>query len=143
MRLKQKKWLLILILVLLSGLENFTLATQAKRSVTRKRGVQITGIFSNLTYIEDAGDVVGMEVFILNSNAGHFAMVQIAAGPIADPVLVVAKFDGNKIEFTLPTTAGIEPMGKYTGKITSTGLLGKFEKESKTQFLKRKKSYWQ
>ncbi len=140
---KQKKWLLILILVLFTGLENFTLATQIKRSGTGKESVQFTGIFSNLTYIEDAGDVVGMEVFVLNSSAGHFAMVQIAAGPIADPVLVVAKLDGNKIEFTLPTTAGFESMGKYTGKITSTGLIGKFEKDTKTQFLKRKKSYWQ
>jgi hypothetical protein len=41
---------------------------------------KITGLFSNLTYIEEAGDLVGYEVFIVYGGESDFAVVQVAAG---------------------------------------------------------------
>jgi hypothetical protein len=143
MEIKSSVLLSLVLLILFCSLTNCSIAAQTRTPLVKKKPFRATGIFSNLTYISAAGDVIGLEIFLLNSSSGHFAMVQIAEGPIADPVLVEARINGNKVNFTLPSTSGFEDKGKYTGTITARGLLGKFEKETKLQLLKRKKSYWQ
>ena len=119
------------------------LAQSRHRQMTKQR-IQITGVYSNLTYIEEAGDVVGVEIYILSGGSGYFATVQIAEGAPDDPVLVPVKVNGTSIEITFPSDSAIgRDRGNYHGKITALGLSGKFEKETKRIFLKRKKSYWQ
>jgi hypothetical protein len=54
-----------------------------------KAAPRVTGFFSDMTWVEEAGDVVGMEVFIVYSSHGmsgqHWAYVQIAEGLPSEP----------------------------------------------------------
>lgn len=104
--------------------------------------VQITGTYSSLRYIEEAGDLVGMEVFISYSRDGYHATVQIAEGVMFAPVFVDVQVKGSNIEFTLPGNS-TERAKRYKGRITVKGLTGKFEEDVAREFLPRKKSYWQ
>ncbi|PYS47432.1 MAG: hypothetical protein DMF68_15970 [Acidobacteria bacterium] len=106
------------------------------------RKVQVTGIYSSLRYVEDAGDVVGMEIFISNSRDGYHATVQIAEGVMFAPILIEVQVKGTNIEFTLPESAG-QRARKFLGQLTANGITGKFQDDVKSTFLKRKNSYWQ
>lgn len=110
-------------------------------------GSKVTGMYSDMYYNREAGDVVGVEIFVLFSRDGYYALFQDAPGSPSTPILVKAKIDGNKIEFTLPDRHGYS--GKFNGVISENGLKGKFEggqisESGKPVFLlKRKHSYWQ
>ena len=69
---------------------------------------RVTGLFSDMRRIADAGDLVGMEVFIVYSTDGirgrHWAFVQIAEGVPAQPFLVEVSVVGDQIQFV--TAAG-------------------------------------
>jgi hypothetical protein len=103
---------------------------------------QITGIYSNMRYVERAGDVVGMEIFIVGGVASYYATVQIAEGTPEPPVVVKVEVKSSTIEFTLPTDSGVN-RGRFTGRISATGITGKFQHAQKTEALNRRKSYWQ
>src|SRR5215813_5505201 len=142
---KQKYILKLLVFSMMAGLAcNESILAQVQHRRAAQASVKITGVYSNLTYIEEAGDVVGVEIFILSGGSGYFATLQIAEGAPDDPVLVPVKVNGTNIEITFPSDSAIgRDRGNYHGKITALGLSGKFEKETKRIFLKRKKSYWQ
>lgn len=109
-----------------------------------KQRIQITGMYSDLYHVPEAGDVVGLEIFVVYGGDCYYATVQIAEGVPEPPVLVKLQITGSSIEFSLPVHAGsLSELGKFKGKITATGLTGKFEKETTSRVLKRKKSYWQ
>lgn len=93
-------------------------------------------------YVEEAGDVVGMEVFIIDGGDGYYATVQIAEGAPAAPVLVKVEVKGSMIEFILPTSSTMN-LGKFTGEISARGMVGKFQSAEKSEFLSRRRSYWQ
>ena len=80
-------------------------------------------IYSNLLLEPETGDVGGMEVVIIKSYGGDWAAVVIADGTAGDPVLVPLKLDHPNIEFTLPEAPPYEGWGKFTGKITSQGIV--------------------
>ena len=103
---------------------------------------RITGIYSNMRYIEDAGDVVGMEIFIVAGGDGYYATVQIAEGEPAPPVVVKLEVKDSDIEFTLPAASGLSA-DKFTGKISANGITGKFQNAVEKEFLTRRRSYWQ
>lgn len=110
-------------------------------------GSKVTGIYSDMYYNREAGDVVGVEIFVLFSRDGYYVLFQDAPGSPAVPILVKAKIDGNKIEFTLPDRSGYS--GKFDGVISGNELKGKFEggqisaSGASVFILKRKHSYWQ
>jgi hypothetical protein len=112
-------------------------ASQRKRATP-----QITGIYSNLRYVRRAGDVVGMEIFIVGSVDSYYANVQIAEGAPEPPVVVKVDIKGSSIEFTLPDTSGVN-RGRFTGRISAGGITGKFQNAEKAEVLSRGKSYWQ
>ncbi|MBS1767026.1 MAG: hypothetical protein JST05_06440 [Acidobacteria bacterium] len=99
--------------------------------------VDVKGLYSDMTYVEEAGDVVGMEVFIVYGH-GFYAMVQEAEGEPNSPVIVPVQVDGTSIRFTLPDSR------TFVGRVTTKGLLGHFlgDKGPET-ILRRGKSYWQ
>jgi len=99
---------------------------------------QVTGIYSNMIYVEEAGDVVGMEIFVVASSGGYHAVVQIAEGAPEEPFVVNVEVKGSDIEFVAPSI-----LGKYKGRVSAKGLAGKFENEESVSFLKRRNSYWQ
>ena|SRR5947207_6199285 len=108
----------------------------------QSKKVQVTGIYSSLRYVEAAGDVVEMEIFISKSRDGYHATVQIAEGVMFAPIFVNVQVQGSVIEFTLPESSG-QRTRKFMGRITARGLAGKFQDDVKSTFLKRKNSYWQ
>jgi hypothetical protein len=115
----------------------FACATCAQTKPTNK----LTGIYSDMSYSDDSGDVLGDEIFLVFSNRGYYAVFQGSEGEPYVPVVVPVKVEGNSISFTLP--ASTDPRGKFQGKITNGELTGTFSGNAQTVHLKRKASYWQ
>ena len=109
----------------------------------------ITGIYSNMVYLDDFGDLVGIEIFLVNTEDGFYTVFQSAQGGSASiPVVVKTFIAGKKIEFTLPEN--IYFSGKFVGTIKKGKIVGFFEKghlstnDPGYKFIfYRKKSYWQ
>ena len=49
-------------------------------SVQHNKRVHITGLYSNLTYVNEPGDFVGIEVFLVKGQDDFFALIQQAEG---------------------------------------------------------------
>jgi hypothetical protein len=106
---------------------------------------KISGIYSDLTYNAEAGDLIGMEILILprpsDSNPAWSAFVQIAEGGAPYSAVVPLTIKGSEIELTLPpggTYGGLH----FSGTISKTGLLIRWD-SGQQNHLKRGKSYWQ
>ena len=103
--------------------------------------VRVTGCFSDMRYVEEVGDVVGMGVFILHSTDGvsgdYWVVFQIAEGSPAPPVLVKATGSGEELSFTLPASAGV--LGIFKGTVSGVALVGKFSGMQETIRLPRGK----
>jgi hypothetical protein len=104
------------------------------------RGPRVTGIYSNMRYIDEAGDVLGTEVFIVYSSKGYFAIVQVAEGVPSVPAVVPIKVEGSRVSLSLPLDMG---GGQFRGQVTEGGLSGRFADDREPWELKRGKSYWQ
>lgn len=102
---------------------------------------RVTGIFSDMHFVQEAGDVVGMEVFIMYTEKGYYAVVQFAEGTPLIPVIVPVNVDKSSVRFIVPLATGAS--GKFLGVVTEEGLLGKFENGGDKFKLMRRKSYWQ
>lgn len=120
--------------------------------LTAPTGLKVTGIYSDMYYNMEAGDVLGVEIFVLFSRDGYYVLFQDTTGMPSVPILVKAKIDGNRIKFTLPDRSGYPSgySGKFDGVIYRNELKGKFEdgQISDTSgtsifILKRRHSYWQ
>lgn len=109
----------------------------------------ITGIYTDLRFVDEAGDLVGVELFLLNTVDGYHVVFQSAEGGAATvPIVVKANVTGDKIEFTLPDYASFP--GKFSGQIEADRIVGAFEKgylspaRPGSRFvLLKKSSYWQ
>jgi hypothetical protein len=105
-----------------------------------------TGHFGRLEYHKESGDVVGLEVFIMRGRSGYVAVVQVAEGVPADPVVVPTKLDGATLSFEIPS--GKEIL-RYTGTVRPDGLYGRFDNDAFSDradgffLLRRGQSYWQ
>jgi hypothetical protein len=106
---------------------------------------KVTGIYSNLHYIAEGGDVIGTEIFIVNGGRlGYFAVLQCAEGAPSKPVVVAATVKGTQVEFASHADADSHcPKAKFTGAVTPNGLRGTFEGTDYPGLLERKRSYWQ
>ncbi|CAN5120565.1 hypothetical protein BH11PSE2_BH11PSE2_14640 [soil metagenome] len=113
------------------------LASSATSAPSR---VQITGIYSDLRYIKEAGDLVGTEVFIVNG--GTVVYLQEAEGSPTDPVVAPSELNGNRITFSVPGSR----FGDWDGVITKSGVdfsCKAAAPDCRPLHLPRKNSYWQ
>jgi hypothetical protein len=106
---------------------------------------RITGIYSNLRYNQEAGDLIGMEVVVFPSNreAGprYSAFVQIAEGGAPAAALVEFKEKDGNVEFVIPPGGPYEGQ-RFTGVFSQGDLVLKWPSGNEER-LKRGKSYWQ
>src|SRR5215813_3164504 len=79
--------------------------------------VRITGIYSDMHYIPQAGDVFGTEVFIVANGDGYSAVVQIAQGAPGLPQVVPLTVNNLDVSFSLTEI-------RFVGKVTRTALVG-------------------
>ena len=112
--------------------------------------VRATGVYSNLSYNKEGGDLLGVEILIFPSKdpTGFAGLVQLAEGGAPIAVLVPVHVSGLQVEFTIPqggTYAGL----RFSGTLSRTELVGKwssgnaFGGSGDTERLKRGKSHWQ
>jgi hypothetical protein len=105
-----------------------------------------TGLFGRLEFHKESGDVTGLEVFVVKGRSGYVAVVQIAEGVPADPVVVPITLDGAILSFEV--LAGKTRL-RYQGTVRADGLYGKFdngafsERDDGLFVLIRGRSYWQ
>jgi len=104
-----------------------------------------SGVYSNLAYNSQSGDLSGTEIFIFPSGPGptrkYSALVQISEGgaPIAALVPVVLR--GASIELTMPA-GGVYDGERFVGTFSGDTLLLKWS-SGQQERLRRGRSYWQ
>ena len=104
----------------------------------------ITGVFSDLRFIPQAGDVVGSEIFLLSNGSGYFVLLQCAAGRLGSPELLPANVDYPVLTFIVPENSNSScPPGEFKGMISKRGLHGRIKGLEWPGYLDRKRSYWQ
>lgn len=129
-----KTFLSSLLLVILVA--TASVSSGASKSDLKK----ITGIYSNMHYNEEGGDVLGIEIFLIYTAKGYFVVFQSSEGEPTIPVITNAKISDSHIEFILPQESSYA--GKFTGRLIANNISGRFE-GGDVITLKRKKSYWQ
>lgn len=100
----------------------------------------VTGIYSNLRYGEESGDLAGWEILVTpRESGGYNATIQLAEG--GAPMIMVGTLvvNGSRVVLTIPP--GQLLAGKYNGTISATEL--KIDTPGGPETLKRGKSYWQ
>jgi hypothetical protein len=101
----------------------------------------IVGTYSDIRYIEEAGDVVGTEINITFNGTSYQASLEIAQGSAGDPITPSEiKVDGKRISFSIPQSFGYT--GEFTGKIENGMLTGAFvftDGRSQMVFLRKQK----
>ena len=102
---------------------------------------RVTGIYSDMVYNRQGGDVLGTEIFIVYSRKGYFVSFQSSEGEPPVPVIIKALVAGSSIEFDLPPD--VDTRGHFVGTINDSELRGSFASNGQTIHLKRKNSYWQ
>lgn len=60
------------------------------------------GRYGNFKYNSESGDLLGVELQVIQGRSGYFALFQVAQGEREDPVLVPAKVSGATIEMVIP-----------------------------------------
>lgn len=106
------------------------------------------GVFSNMHVNPKTGDVLGIEILVVNSSKGCHALFQSAEGEPRVPKLVPCRVSGNRLELTLPADAR-DYTGRFEAGIRRDGLVGKFDSKQLNYdmkekfFLKRGRSFWQ
>lgn len=128
--------LMALALILLSAC-----ATASEKPQSDKLQTKVTGVFSDMRYNGEGGDVLGIEVFVTYSSHGYFVVYQSSEGEPSIPVVVPAHVSGTAISFAVP--AGTDPRGAFAGTINGQELTGTFSGNQETVHLRRKASYWQ
>lgn len=108
---------------------------------------RVTGFFSDMSYIPEAGDVVGTEVWIVYARGGYYASVQIAEGEPDPPYLVPVEVTGlTEVKFTISQPlksgrkAGPPTVIEFKGTVSNAGLMLSAPERT---LLKRRSSYWQ
>jgi hypothetical protein len=105
---------------------------------------RVPGIYSDLTYIDASGDLLGMELLIVptgeGANSGWSVFVQIAEGGAPYLALVPLQRRGDQIEFNLPD-GGRYGGEHFQGTLSKTELLVRWT-SGHVEHLKRGKTYW-
>ena len=68
---------------------------------------RITGVYSDMEFNSESGDVVGAEVILVFSRKGYFVIFQNSEGSPSVPVVVPARVEAEKIQFDVPFGSGV------------------------------------
>jgi hypothetical protein len=107
---------------------------------------RLTGIYSDMEFNPESGDVVGLEVILVFSRDGYFVVFQNSEGSPSVPIVAPAKVEAGKIQFEGAIGDGVST---FNGEVLEGVLVGEFSggvlnKDGQRLFLLRKKqSYWQ
>lgn len=134
------------------GLVGLLLACVPSASFAQPRQ-QIAGIYSDLSYNQESGDLGGTEIFVVlggGPDVHYFAFVQEAEGQPLDPVIAPVILKGEKAtirarfaDYTL-LFEGKFSKTSFDGTLTVSSKSGKKSASSSEPFhLKRQKSYWE
>jgi hypothetical protein len=126
----------------------FVLLLLAVSALMAQKQPRVTGFFSNMQYAKEAGDVVGMEVWIVYARGSYWATVQVAQGEPEPPVVVPVQVSGSRVTFSL-REQGTKPDGtpaedfvtEFVGTVSGTALI--LSSGTEREILKRGASYWQ
>lgn len=116
-------------------------------SLTANATEKFTGIYSDMYFNQEGGDVLGIEIFIVFSNDGYKVIFQDAEGVPSVPIVIAAEIKDNKIMFELPDRTGYS--GKFIGRFIKNKLIGHFESGALSHTgnpiitLEYRRSYWQ
>jgi hypothetical protein len=104
---------------------------------------RITGTYSNMHFIPEAGDVFGEELKVVVAGKGYQGVYQIAEGWPSGLVVTEIDVAGNRISFSLAGETGIE--SSFEGVVSNGVLRGQFTSKDGTVrrvVWKKGKSYW-
>lgn len=104
---------------------------------------KLTGIYSNLEYITQSGDVIGIEIFVVYSRKGYQVVFQDSEGEPSVPVVIPASVSPKRILFEIPKDVGSSYTGKFNGVFYEDKIVGSFEGLKDEIILIRRSSYWQ
>lgn len=104
------------------------------------KSLHITGCYSDMYFHEESGDILGNEIFIINSKKGYYVLYQESEGWPTVLYLLPLNVKNDRIQFTMPSK--YQYMGKFDGKISDLRLEGSFKKIDYHFILKKNQSYW-
>jgi hypothetical protein len=121
--------------------------TAAARGLTRAAAARPTGTFTNLTFDEEAGDLLGLEIKIVPSSSGFQAAVLVSEGAPSRMVIVDVTVSGRSVSFKVPaqSTAGGTDW-RFDGSIDEETLKGKITHATGAKedvILARRCGYWE
>jgi hypothetical protein len=121
----------------------FCFTITAVKPTLGQKQVKITGTFSDLHFVKEAGDLLGTEIKIVYAGGSYQGALQFAEGAPSELVIVKIHKDGNKISFSIPDDNPYA--GEFQGSVSSEALQGEFRFKSggtEKVTLHRGKSYW-
>jgi len=113
------------------------------RSILAQKPPRITGTYTDMHYVQEAGDVLGCELKIVFTGNAYQGALQIAEGVPGDLVLVNIESKGTEVNFVIPESAAYA--GRFHGSIENGVLVGEFRFKdggSEKVKLRKGKSYW-
>lgn len=128
--------------LVLLGIVTLSLPLNSSRKIQASEP-RIAGTYSNLHYIEEAGDLLGEEIKIVPGSPDYQGAFQVAQGAPEKLIVVDIKVDGAKIRFTIPDSSSYA--GEFTGEVENAVLKGQFRFKSGASEkveLPRGKGYW-
>jgi hypothetical protein len=120
----------------------FLVSCTATAVAARVEESKITGMFSNLEYNKESGDLLGIEIYLVYGGRDYFAIVQCAGGSPAPPVVTPVEISGTEITFKIPEVQP-ECGTTFTGTVSKEGLRGRFMGDTAERWIPRKKGYWE
>jgi hypothetical protein len=115
-----------------------TMATNAGSAAQ----TSMSGIYSDLHYNSEGGDLLGMELLILpGEGAGWTVVAQIAEGGAPCVSVASLRVTGRNVEFVLPKGGQCGEV-HFRGKLIGQDIQLSHDSGS-IEYLKRGKSYWQ
>lgn len=122
----------------------------ASSAVAQDAKQHVTGIYSDLYYNKEAGDLLGMELLVVpgpsTTAPDYTVFVQIAEGGAPYTAVVPFIVQGSHIEFTLPTGDPSYSGMHFVGVLTKSAVVLHLEKgneKGEEESLGRGKSCWQ
>jgi hypothetical protein len=106
--------------------------------------VRVTGTYTDMYYNEEAGDVLGEELKIVDTRGGHYqGALQFADGEPGPLILVNINVSGKHVSFAMPDIDSNG--GSFSGTLEKGLIRGDFQFKQgavKNVVLKKGKSYW-